>query len=42
MYDRLNKLSGDKFDNLFVKEMVSDHKKDIGKMHQELSALTRM
>jgi putative membrane protein len=35
MYDRLNKLSGAKFDDQFVKEMVSDHKKDIGKYEKE-------
>jgi putative membrane protein len=35
IYDRLSKLSGDKFDDRFVKEMVSDHKKDIGKYERE-------
>jgi putative membrane protein len=35
MYDRLSKLSGAKFDEQFVKEMVSDHKKDIGKYEKE-------
>jgi putative membrane protein len=35
MYDRLNKLSGPKFDDQFVKEMVTDHKKDIGKYEKE-------
>jgi putative membrane protein len=34
-YDRLSKLSGEKFDGLFVREMVSDHKKDIGKYELE-------
>jgi putative membrane protein len=34
-YDRLSKLSGDKFDDQFVKAMVSDHKKDIGKYEKE-------
>jgi putative membrane protein len=35
MYDRLSKISGEKFDHLFVREMVSDHKKDIGKYEKE-------
>jgi putative membrane protein len=35
MHDRLSKLSGVKFDDQFVKEMVSDHKKDIGKYEKE-------
>ena len=35
MYDRLSKVSGEKFDSLFVREMVSDHKKDIGKYEKE-------
>jgi putative membrane protein len=35
MYDRLSKISGEKFDSLFVREMVSDHKKDIGKYEKE-------
>jgi putative membrane protein len=34
-YDRLSKLSGEKFDSLFVREMVSDHKKDIGTYEME-------
>ena len=29
VYDRLSKLSGDKFDAAFAKEMVKDHKHDI-------------
>ena len=29
VYDKLSKLSGDKFDAAFAKEMVKDHKKDI-------------
>jgi putative membrane protein len=29
IYGKLSKLSGDKFDAAFAKEMVSDHKKDI-------------
>jgi putative membrane protein len=35
MYDQLSRLSGDKFDDQFVKEMVSDHMKDIGKYEKE-------
>ena len=35
MYERLSNLSGAKFDDQFVKEMVSDHKKDIGKYEKE-------
>ena len=35
MYDRLSKLTGAQFDNQFLKEMVSDHKKDIGKYEKE-------
>ena len=35
MYDRLSKISREKFDSLFVREMVSDHKKDIGKYEKE-------
>ena len=35
MYDRLSKLSGAKFDNQFVKAMVTDHKKDIAKYEKE-------
>jgi putative membrane protein len=35
MYDRLSKLSGGQFDNQFVKAMVTDHKKDIGKYEKE-------
>lgn len=38
MYDRLSKLSGEKFDDLFVKEMVTDHKKDIGKYEKEANS----
>src|SRR5262245_55903161 len=34
-YDRLSKLSGDKFDRQFVKHMVADHKKDIKEFQQE-------
>lgn len=29
MYDKMSKLSGDKFDREFAKHMVADHKKDI-------------
>src|SRR3954467_5318119 len=29
MYDKMAKLSGDKFDKMFASEMVKDHKKDI-------------
>jgi putative membrane protein len=35
MYDRMSKMSGDKFDQEFVKHMVDDHKKDIKEFQQE-------
>jgi putative membrane protein len=35
MYDKLSKLSGDKFDKQFAKEMVADHKKDIKEFQKE-------
>jgi len=34
-YDRMSKLSGDKFDRTFVRHMVADHKKDIKEYQQE-------
>jgi uncharacterized protein (DUF305 family) len=34
-YDRLSKLSGDKFDREFVSHMVMDHKKDIKEFEKE-------
>jgi putative membrane protein len=34
-YDRMSKLSGDKFDREFVRHMVADHKKDIKEFRQE-------
>src|SRR5215217_1828235 len=34
-YDRMSKLSGDKFDREFIKHMVADHKKDIKEFQQE-------
>ena len=34
-YDRMSKLSGDKFDREFVKHMVADHKKDIKEFQRE-------
>jgi putative membrane protein len=35
MYDRMSKLSGDKFDREFAKHMVTDHKKDIKAYEKE-------
>ena len=35
MYDRMSKLSGDKFDREFAKHMVADHKKDIKEYEKE-------
>ena len=35
MHDKLSKLSGDKFDKQFAKDMVADHKKDIAKFQKE-------
>ncbi|HEY7662729.1 MAG TPA: DUF4142 domain-containing protein [Xanthobacteraceae bacterium] len=35
MYDRLSKLSGAKFDQAFIKDMVADHKKDIKEYEAE-------
>src|SRR5262249_35089312 len=35
MYDRLAKLSGDKFDRAFARAMVADHKNDIREFQQE-------
>ena len=35
LYDRLSKLSGDRFDREFAKEMVADHKKDIKDFEKE-------
>jgi|SRR5215470_10657729 len=35
IYDRLAKLSGDKFDRAFVKAMVEDHKADIREFEKE-------
>ncbi len=34
-YDRLSKLSGDKFDREFARNMVSDHRKDIREFQSE-------
>src|SRR5919202_1926811 len=34
-YDRLSKLSGDKFDREFASHMVADHKKDIKEFQTE-------
>src|SRR5262249_41035272 len=34
-YDRMSKMSGEKFDREFVKHMVDDHKKDIKEFQQE-------
>src|SRR5262249_6164904 len=35
MYDKMSKLSGDKFDREFAKHMVTDHKKDIKEYENE-------
>ena len=35
MYDKMSKLSGDKFDREFAKHMVTDHKKDIKEYQKE-------
>ena len=35
MYDRLSKLTGAQFDQAFIKDMVSDHKKDIREYEKE-------
>jgi putative membrane protein len=35
MYDKMSKLSGDKFDREFAKHMVADHKKDIKEYEKE-------
>src|SRR5215813_15373614 len=34
-YDRMSKMSGDKFDKAFVQHMVADHKKDIKEFQKE-------
>jgi putative membrane protein len=34
-YDRMSKMSGDKFDKAFIKHMVMDHKKDIKEFQKE-------
>jgi putative membrane protein len=34
-YDRMAKMSGDKFDKAFAKHMVADHKKDIKEFQKE-------
>jgi putative membrane protein len=34
-FDRMSKLSGDKFDREFIRHMVADHKKDIKEFQQE-------
>jgi putative membrane protein len=34
-YDRMAKMSGDKFDRAFIKHMIDDHKKDIKEFQQE-------
>ena len=35
MYDRMSKMSGEKFDREFVKHMVDDHKKEVKEFQQE-------
>jgi putative membrane protein len=35
IYNKLEKLSGDAFDRAFIKDMVSDHKKDIREFEKE-------
>jgi putative membrane protein len=35
IYNKLEKLSGDAFDRAFVKDMVSDHKKDVREYEKE-------
>ena len=35
MYEKMSKLSGDKFDREFAKHMVADHKKDIKEYEKE-------
>jgi len=35
MYEKMSKLSGDKFDRAFAKHMVADHKKDIKEYEKE-------
>ena len=35
MYDKMSKLSGDRFDREFAKHMVADHKKDIKEYEKE-------
>jgi putative membrane protein len=35
VYDKLSKLSGDKFDQQFIKAMVKDHEEDIAKYERE-------
>src|SRR5262249_48933234 len=36
--DRLSKLSGDAFDKAYMKEMLSDHKKDVAAFKKESTA----
>jgi putative membrane protein len=38
VYDKLSKLSGDKFDATFAKEMVKDHKHDIKAFEKAVKA----
>jgi putative membrane protein len=35
MYEKMSKLSGDRFDREFAKYMVADHKKDIKEYEKE-------
>src|SRR6266480_2006888 len=35
MYEKMSKLSGDKFDRAFAKDIVADHKKDIKEYEKE-------
>jgi putative membrane protein len=35
VYDKLSKLSGDRFDREFAKEMVADHKRDVAAFEKE-------
>jgi putative membrane protein len=35
MYDRISKLSGEKFDDAFVSDMIAGHKKDVSEYEKE-------
>ena len=35
MYDRMSKLTGTKFDDAFVRDMITDHKKDVSEYGKE-------